>query len=343
MPRAQFRLTMLLCLAAVAAIFAQGVNFEVTRRTRAREALEAEDLLRRARAKLGGVALLSAGEISALERDPRLPALHRAANNIESLHEKKRPPRSDDWLAKYQESGQTFDQYLRSNPNRPSGRLIRFYLQPIGEFTVAQRKAVEETAELLSRFYSLPVELLDPLSLDLIPLQARRTHPRWGDEQLLTTYILDDILTPRRPDDAVAVLALTTADLWPGENNFVFGQASRTERVGVWSLYRYGDVNDPESYDLFRRRLFKVALHETGHMLGIIHCTAYECCMNGSNGLEELDSNPMWLCRECVQKVWWACSADPAQRYQRLADFAGKTRLVEEAVFWARSLNSLDE
>ena len=231
-PRAQFRLTMLLCIAAVVAIFAQGVNFEIARRTRAREALEAEDLLQRARAKLGGVALLSADEIAALEHDPRLPALRRAAKNIVSLHEKKRPLGANDWLAKYQESGQTFDQYLRSNPNRSSGRLTRFYLQPIGEFTVAQRRAVEETAELLSRFYSLPVEL---------------------------------------------------------------------------------------------------------------HCTAYECCMNGSNGLEELDSNPMWLCPECVQKVWWACSADPAQRYQRLADFAGKNHLVEEAAFWARSRDCLGE
>ena len=339
-PRARFRLKMLLCVAAVLAILAQGVKIEIGRRTRARDALEAEDALQRAR---GGMALLSAEEIAALERDPRLPVLHRAAKNIASLHEKIRAPGANDWLAKYHESGQTFGQYLRSNPNRPSEHRTRFYLQPIGEFTAAERRTVEDTADLLSRFYSLPVELLDPLDLDLVPALARRTHPRWGDEQVLTTYVLDDILMPRRPDDAVAVLALTTADLWPGENNFVFGQASLTERVGVWSLYRYGDANGPESNDLFRRRLFKVAVHETGHMLGIMHCTAYECCMNGSNSLEELDSNPMWLCTECVQKVWWACSADPAQRYQQLADFAAKNHLDEEAVFWTRSGDCLNE
>ncbi len=38
------------------------------------------------------------------------------------------------------------------------------------------------------------------------------------------------------------MLALTTSDLWPGEGwNFVFGQASLSERVGVWSLHRLGN------------------------------------------------------------------------------------------------------
>jgi archaemetzincin len=271
---------------------------------------------------------------SAYSTDPRSAAWQRAAKNIESLHEKKRPPGEDDWLSKYQETGQTFDEYLRSNPNRPNQRRTRLYLQPVGEFTAAERRAIEETADLLSRFYNLPVESLDPLALDLVPARARRTHPRLGDKQVLTTYILDDILAPRCPDDAVATLALTTADLWQGEGNFVFGQARLTERIGVWSLYRYGDADDPRPENPFRRRLFKVALHETGHMLGITHCIAYQCCMNGSNSLEELDSNPMWLCPECVQKIWWACSADPAQRYQRLADFAAKYHLAEEATFW---------
>ena len=150
--------------------------------------------------------------------------------------------------------------------------------------------------------------------------------------------MLQKVLKPRRPDDAVAVLALTTSDLWPGEGwNFVFGQASLSERVGVWSLYRYGDAEDPRPDNPFQRRLFKVALHETGHMFGIAHCTACECCMNGSNNLSEMDSRPMWLCPQCVQKVWWACSAKPVQRYQRLAEFAEKHHLPDEAKFWQRS------
>ncbi|HEV3344132.1 MAG TPA: archaemetzincin [Pirellulales bacterium] len=339
MPCAQPSLKTLLWLAAVVAIISLGVNLEIRRRLREKDAQDMEEILRRVGGASGDTALMP---FDAIESDPRLAALSRAAKSIESLHEKKRPPEADDWLAKYHETGQTFEEYLRSNPNRPSERRTRLYVQPIGEFTAAQRGPLNETADLLSRFYDLPVRVLDPLVLDLVPPDARRTHPNWGGEQVLTTYVLYDLLKPRLPDDAVAMLALTTADLWPGEGNFVFGQASRTERVGVWSLYRYGDADDPEAATPFRRRLLKVALHETGHMLGIAHCIAYECCVNGSNSLAELDSSPMWLCPQCVQKVWWACSVDPPQRYQRLVDFATRHRLAEEAEFWASSRDRVE-
>jgi archaemetzincin len=138
------------------------------------------------------------------------------------------------------------------------------------------------------------------------------------------------------------VLGLTTSDLWPGEGwNFVFGQASLSDRVGVWSIARYGNLENPQMSGLVYRRTFLVAVHETGHMLGIQHCTAYECTMNGSNSLDEADRAPMWLCPECVQKVWWACHADPIKRYKSLVEFAKEHDLKAEAGFWQKSLERL--
>ncbi len=218
-------------------------------------------------------------------------------------------------------------------------------MQPIGKFSRAHEKLTEQTAELLSRYYATPTKLLKPLTLDIIPPKARRVHPTHGDRQILTTYVLDEVLMPRRPKDAVAVLALTTSDLWPGEGwNFVFGQASLAQRVGVWSLYRYGDPDGGEAaYRRFRQRMFKVAAHETGHMLGMQHCIFYECCMNGSNHLAEMDRQPLWLCVEDAQKVWWACGADPVERYRRLIDFAQRHDLKPEAEFWRKSLARLND
>ncbi len=74
-----------------------------------------------------------------------------------------------------------------------------------------------------------------------IPAHTKRKHPEWGDRQLLSSYILDDLLLPDRPDDALAYLALTARDLWPGDGwNFVFGEGKLRDRVGVWSIYRNG-------------------------------------------------------------------------------------------------------
>jgi len=276
---------------------------------------------------------------------PNMVRLQVSAKKISSLHQKKSPPKPDDWLATHDEPGQTFEQYRHSNPNRPTTTRAILYVQPIGEFTPTQKGLVDETAELLSRFYNLPTKVLEPLGLDAIPSTARRIHPTWGDPQILTTYVLDKVLKPRRPKDAVAVLGLTTSDLWPGEGwNFVFGQASLSDRVGVWSLYRYGNPDGPKVEALqFRRRMFRVAVHETGHMLGIAHCTAYECGMNGSNHLAEMDSRPFYFCPACVQKIWWACHADPIKRYESLAEFAKKHGLDAEAEFWKTSADLLRE
>ncbi len=269
---------------------------------------------------------------------PAVTELHAAAEKIASLHQKKRPPEPDDWLASHPERGQTFEQYRRSNPNRPTKIRTTLYVQPIGEFTAAQNKLVEETAELLSRFYHVRTKVLGRIGLEVIPAEARRVS-RGDGTQILTTYVLEGLLKPRRPRDAVAVLGLTTADLWPGQGwNFVFGQASLSERVGVWSLARYGNLDGTaEEVRQFRLRMFKVAVHETGHMFGIAHCTTYECGMNGSNHLGEMDSRPFSFCPECVQKVWWACHADPRKRYRLLADFAKRQGLEVEAAFWEKS------
>ena len=252
-------------------------------------------------------------------------------------------PQPGEWLAAHKEPGQTFDQYLRSNPNRPGGALTTIYIQPLGELDDTQQQLIEATADLLGSFYGVPVKTLDKIGMDLIPAKARRVHPSWGDKQILTTYVLGDVLKPRRPKDAVAVLALTASDLWPGEGwNFVFGQADLHDRVGVWSIYRNGDPHESEAgYRLCLLRTLKTATHETGHMFGMPHCTAYQCGMNGSNHRDESDRQPLAFCAECEPKIWWACGTDPVKRYRSLVEFAEKQKFEEEARSWKASLESL--
>jgi archaemetzincin len=154
--------------------------------------------------------------------------------------------------------------------------------------------------------------------------------------------LLNEVLERRRPKDAVALLGLTASDLWPGEGwNFVFGQASLTARVGVWSIHRNGDPEkSPADQALFLRRTLKTAVHETGHMLGFPHCIAYECGMNGSNHLAESDRQPIEFCPECVAKLWWTCGADPKRRLASLIEF-GESHLQNELKLWQASLERL--
>ena len=272
--------------------------------------------------------------------DPESETLHQTALRLVPLHTVKHPTQSGEWLAQHPENGQTFAAYVAGRPNRVEAQRTTLYLQPLGTFDAVRQRLITDTADLLRRFYGTPVTIAGALNPDVIPTTARRMNPRGGQEQFLTGFVLDQVIKPRRPKDAVAVLALTTTDLWPGDDwNFVFGQASFTDRVGVWSLWRYGDP--ATDYPTCLRRTLKVALHETGHMFGIAHCIAYECLMNGANSLPEGDAHPLHFCPECEAKVWWACHSDPVKRYASLAEFAKTHQLVDEAAFWERSRQTL--
>jgi len=283
--------------------------------------------------------LIASGCGAAGEKDD-VADLKAAMDALRPLHHKLGKPRPGDWLSVHREPGQTFDQYAASDPIRPVGERRVIYVQPLGEFTPSQRRIVELTREFLGLWFSVPSRILPDLPASAVPDEARRRHPSWGMEQVLTTYVLDKVLKPRLPADAAACLALTATDLWPGPGwNFVFGQASLRERVGVWSIYRNGDPDAGEDeFRLCLLRTLKTAAHETGHMFSMLHCTAYECCMCGSNHREESDRRPLWLCPECMAKVCWATGADPAARFRKLADFCKSNGLRAESAFYEKCL-----
>jgi archaemetzincin len=161
--------------------------------------------------------------------------------------------------------------------------------------------------------------------------------------QLLTKHLLEEVLIGRRTDRDAAVLGITAYDLWPGEGwNFVFGQASLTQRVGVWSMARNGDPDESEAMrKLCAIRTAMTATHETGHMFGIRHCIAYQCGMNGSNHSEERDRQPLEFCPECQAKLWWTCNLDPHARSARLEAIARKHALERIAADFAKQTRAL--
>jgi len=269
--------------------------------------------------------------------------LKETIEKLRPLHRKLGKPRPGEWLYHHPEPGQTFDQYVRSSPVVPRADRRTIYVQPLGEFTPGRRRIVTLTAEFIGVFFSVPVKVSSDLPLSVVPESARRTHPTWGDKQILTTYVLDKVLKPRLPKDAFACIAFTSWDLWPGEGwNFVFGQASLRERVGVWSIYRFGDPDkDEQSFRLALLRAMRTGTHELGHMLTILHCTAYECGMCGSNSLPESDRRPLALCPECMAKVCWATHADPVERCRKLAQFCEKHGLKSEAARYREFLRAL--
>ncbi|MCA9393438.1 MAG: hypothetical protein KC900_04470 [Candidatus Omnitrophica bacterium] len=260
------------------------------------------------------------------------------------LHEVKLPPGEYDWMAQHPEPDQSFYEYVNSHPVRPDDKRKYIYLVLLGEFDPARQAVIRDTARYMEAYFQLETRWLDPVGIENIPPRARRVHPQTGDKQILTSYVLEDILAPRLPDDAVSLIAFTSSDLWPGEGwNFVFGQASITDRVGVWSIYRNGNPNRESQRHFCLLRTVKTGTHELGHMFSLHHCPYFECNMNGANHRQESDRRPLWLCPVCLAKLTWNLGVDPAKRYRDLIKISDELGLEEEKEFFKKSLEVLEE
>ena len=272
---------------------------------------------------------------SAIEPVSNSPASTASDTKVEKLKKQRdavvpfyKPMRveSGDWLDSQHESGQTFEEYIDSNPTLATADRRMIYIQPIGTFKQPQREAIRLTADYMRAFYSLPVKLNADRGIGKVPAELQREIGYPKNLQVRTTYFIDTVLPNLIPDDAAAFIAFTNVDLYPGDTwHFVFGQASPEKRVGVWSLFRLS-----EGGKLVDRTL-KISMHEVGHMFGMRHCIKYECLMSGTNHLAETDRRPLDNCPECMAKIAWAMNYDPAERYKNLAAFWKKNnRLVEE-------------
>ena len=239
------------------------------------------------------------------------------------LFEKKRPPQSGEWMERFHEPGQTYESYVAGLPTRPTAQRTQIALQPLGPFSKEQRAVLETMREAEAIFFDVPVIVAADVPL---PRKGQRQRSA-GHTQHHTGTILDSVLAPRLPRNAICSLGITMGDLYPEPSwNFVFGQASLGERVGVYSLVRFfpaftGEPDTDAAQRMALRRSIHILAHESGHMFSLEHCTQYECLMNGSNSLEEMDRQVDVLCPVCLHKLQWNLKFDVRARYERLRDF----------------------
>ena len=138
-----------------------------------------------------------------------------------------------------------------------------------------------------------------PLGVDLggvLPL------PRGEGPQVEAREILKGLF----PSRSGVVLGVTEADLASPGRLYVFGQAALGHGVAVVSLFRLRHAHHGWSPGrvLLMERLYKVALHEVGHALGLSHCRE-ACAMRVCTSVYQLDRVPGKFCPECRARLGW--------------------------------------
>lgn len=97
------------------------------------------------------------------------------------------------------------------------------------------------------------------------------------------------------------VIGVLNKDLFIPIFTHVFGEARQGGKCGLISLYRLTKNPDgstpPKS--IIHERAAKVALHELGHLLDLLHCGHKKCLMHFSGGVDEVDEMSLDLCEYC--------------------------------------------
>jgi archaemetzincin len=96
------------------------------------------------------------------------------------------------------------------------------------------------------------------------------------------------------------VVGLTDADCYAPPANFVFGVANLRGNSAVVSLAR---LRTRANASTLMTRAMKEIFHETGHGVGLRHCSNPRCVMHFSNSLAETDTKGEQLCATCLRQL----------------------------------------
>lgn len=152
-------------------------------------------------------------------------------------------------------------------------------------------------AEALEACLPVRVAGLKPLEAPPDAFDARRRQ--WSAPVLLERVLAT------LPDGIPKALGVTGSDLFIPMLSFVYGQAQLKGRAGIVSVARLRQeyYGLPGSEALLMERARKEAVHEAGHLLGLVHCAAPGCVMRLSAQVGQIDLKGEAPCASCAARL----------------------------------------
>jgi archaemetzincin len=174
-----------------------------------------------------------------------------------------------------------------TNPNRA------IPVVAVVPFAHAPTTAAKVIAAHVSGYLNLAVETLPPMDIPPNALDKRRLQHN--------AATLIQAIEAMPIENYFKIIALFDVDLFIPLFTHVFGEARQNGRVAIVSLFRlesHADGSSPPS-DRVLERVAKIALHELGHLLNLLHCDDDRCLMHFSGGVDTLDQTTFNFCRYC--------------------------------------------
>jgi archaemetzincin len=159
----------------------------------------------------------------------------------------------------------------------------------------------------------IPLGELNPFALEVVAANIQAVAALPTCIRTARDLPVEAFMATRRQFDAVKILATLGAvkdgaplkmgviqqDLCIPVLTYVYGESQMGGRTAVISFHRLQHIDRRLTYE----RGAKIALHETGHLLGLEHCREPGCLMRFSKQLEQLDLLPMHFCAPCEYEI----------------------------------------
>lgn len=163
-------------------------------------------------------------------------------------------------------------------------------LVPLGNVPEIDLKVL---AEHITGCFKLTTQILPPLEPPDDALDERRLQYDAG--------IIIEAMEAMQFGNQDKVIGVLNKDLFIPIFTHVFGEARQGGKCGLVSLFRLAknpDGSTPPSA-IIQERAAKVALHELGHLLDLLHCEHKQCLMHFAGGIDEVDKMSLDLCEYC--------------------------------------------
>ncbi len=166
------------------------------------------------------------------------------------------------------------------------------YLIPVGH---VQYSLMERLAKSLEGRFSVACKI--GREFQIPPEAYDRKH-----DQYHSSLILKRLKGFLPQMDGALSLGITEHDLYVPSLNFVFGEANPENGIAIISLQRlrqeYYGLDENE--ETLHRRMVTEAVHELGHVYGLMHCSNPKCVMFFSNTLADTDKKSDKFCEKCL-------------------------------------------
>ena len=171
-----------------------------------------------------------------------------------------------------------------------TSKKISVGVMPLGNISEI---ALQVIADHIAGCFKLATQILPPMEPPDAAFDERRLQYNAG--------IIIEAFESIHFDNHDKIIGVLDKDLFIPIFTHVFGEARQGGTCGLVSLFRLMKNPDgstpPES--LIHERAAKVALHELGHLLDLLHCEHKKCLMHFSGGTDEVDEMPLDLCEYC--------------------------------------------